>query len=167
MTPEDWAAELGVSVQYLRLARSIHDKYKQLPGKRMFTDDEGQKHECTAREYFEARIMDGENPLGLDPANAGLGFLVKSTQRAEEHGTVHGGGRPPRQEQQLTLFRQIIKSESDRWQYWRKFDEETRNEVFSAVRTQFEKLTPAECEERAEYHEKIAALARKAARAGK
>lgn len=165
-TPEEYAAEIGVSVRYLRDARAIYEAYKQLPGNRTFTDDEGKKHkEVTARQYFEARIMADEKPIGLGAALAGLGYLIKK-EAGERSGREFGGGKPQQAHKQFQLFNKLVSDEETRWEYWQKFDPETKSEHFAAVRTQAAQLPPNICLERAEYHEKLAEQFRKAAKGG-
>ena len=161
-TSDDWAAEIGVSVRYLRDARKIYDYYAAMPEKRTFTDDDGKKHkDVTAREYFEPRMMAEETPVGLGAVIAGLGFLTNVKDR------WHSGGRPQETQKQFDLFSKLVTDEDNRWEYWQKFDAETRAEHFAEVRNKAAQLPPEVCRERAEYHEKLADQFRKAAKGGR
>lgn len=159
-TPDEYAAEIGVSVQYLRQARELHELFKAHPEKRTFTDDDGKKHkDVTLREYFEARILSDEKPVGLGAALAGIGAIYNSVRKT--------GGKPQDENRQFQLFNQLLSDENTRWEYWQKFDDELKAEHFQDVRAKAALLAPEVCAERAEYHEKLAEQFRKAAKAGK
>lgn len=156
-TPDEWAAEIGVSVQYLRYARELHEWFAEHPEKRTFTDGEGKKvKDVTLRKYFEERILRDEKPMGLGAALAGIGFIFNAAEK--------NGGKPKDQDRQLDLFNRVLADENNRWEYWQKFNEAAKAEHFKAVRVQAAQLDAKVCEERAEYHARLAAEFRKAAK---
>jgi hypothetical protein len=162
-TPEDYADEIGVSVQYLRLARWLQDAFKDTK-KRTLTDDDGNTEKgVTFREFYEPRLLREEKPYGLGPVKRGVEYL----QQADKDPSKKAGGKPKEKDRQLSLFNQVVTDELNRWEYWQKFDEEDRAEHFKAVRSKCADLEPKQLEELAEYHTRLAAEFRKAAKHGK
>lgn len=156
-TPEMWAEKIGVSVRLLRNAYKVWKLFED-DTKREFNDE---KKPLTFREYFEPRILESSRSVDLDAVIRGITGIVE----AEKKGKPHKGGKPANVERQLTLFNNVIKDELNRWEYWQKFDDETKAEHFAAVRAQVAQIDDAEqLEQMAEYHSKLAHELRKAAK---
>lgn len=161
-TPEEWAAEIGVSVRYLRQAKELRDKFKAHPEVRTFTPEGEPEQHCTLEEYFVPRIMRDENAIGLGAALAGVSFFTEAVAK--------GGGKPKEAKRQFELFNQLVTDEANRWEYWQKFDDKAKAEHFKEVRLKAATLSAEVCAERAEYHRRLAkefAEAAKQAQEGK
>jgi len=159
-TPEDYAAELGVSLRYLQLARELHELFRD-ETRRTLTDAEGvQERDVTFREFYEPRLMREERPYGLGAVKAGIAFILD----AEVHPHKKTGGKPQAREKQLKLFNQVLDDELKRWDYWQRFDAEERMAHFKAVRTRASKLPSDQLQELAEYHSKLASEFRRLAK---
>lgn len=160
LTPEEWATQIGVSVQYLRQAKRIHEFFAD-DKKRKFNDEGKKAVTATLREFFEPKILDADEPHGLGAVIAGISSVLD----AEKKGKPHKGGKPAETDRQLELFNKVVSDELNRWEYWQKFDDETKAEHFKSVRAQAAKIEDAEqLEQMAEYHSKLASEFRKAAK---
>jgi hypothetical protein len=162
-TPDAWANEIGVSIRLLRDARKLLELFAD-DKKRQFTDaDSGKKDgpPQTFREYYEPKILDPEDPMGMGAAIAGIGFHLA----CDKKGGVHKGGKPDDKNRQLELFNKLTDDEFNRWEYWTKFDPDTQAAHFKHIRQKAAEIeTPEELEARAEYHERVAKEFRKAAK---
>ncbi len=153
-TIEEWAAELAISTRVLQQAREVHELFSD-PKKRSITDRDGvTADELTFREFFEPRLLRSEDPYGLGGVLTAI-KQIQDQERKAERGRSHGGGKPKLVEKQLALFAAPIKDGVKRWEYWRKWDAETRNTHFAQVRTTAASLDCDLCAELAEYHARL------------
>jgi len=112
-----------------------------------------------AVEFISIRVRDIQDPCTPGQALAGLG----GKSAAEE------GRTQPKTKQkahQLILFNQVITDELKRWDYWQKFDDTDKAEHFKVVREKAAELPPEQLQSLADYHAKLAAEFRKAAKQG-
>lgn len=161
-TPDDYADAIGVSVQYLRQARKIWELFAD-DKERRITDEDGRKTKkaLTLRAYYEPRILDADKPMGLGAVIAGIAGIVD----AEKKGKPHKGGKPAETDRQLELFNKVVTDELNRWEYWQKFDDETKAAHFKTVRAKAAQIEDADqLEAMAEYHSKLASEFRRAAK---
>lgn len=162
-TPEQYADEIGVSVQYLRLARELQSAFLDVKKRTLTDDEENVEKGVTFREFYEPRILREEKPYGLGAVKRGIGYQLS----VEAHPELKKGGKPKQREEQLKLFGRVITDELNRWEYWQKFDDDERDAHFQTVRSEVADLEPKQLEELAEYHSRLAAEFRKAAKHGK
>jgi hypothetical protein len=153
-TIEEWAAELAISTRVLQQAREVHELFSD-PKKRSITDRDGNTaDEVTFREFFEPRLLRSEDPYGLGGVLTAI-KQIQDQERKAEKGRSHGGGKPKLVEKQLALFAAPIKDEVKRWEYWRKWDAETRNTHWAQVKATADNLDCDLCAELAEYHSRL------------
>jgi len=143
------SARFGISRRLFFQAADIHKTFSEHP---------------ELREQFEPSIYDPEHPAGLGAVLAGIGSLL-AQRRRESAGVVHPGGRPGERARQLELFTQTIQDVISRWEYWQKFDEDTRSAHWRAVRAKAAELPADQCLDLAEYHARLAGEFRKSAKA--
>jgi hypothetical protein len=118
----------------------------------------------TWREYYEPQILDRDRPLGLGYAITGIRQALDQEARAKD-GRPHTGGRPEEAARQLQLFGEtFLHDESVRWQYWQNATDKGRRRFFEDLRAHAAELPPTVAEERAEFHGKLAAEFKAAAR---
>jgi gas vesicle protein len=160
-TPDDYAATIGVSVQYLRQARKIHELFAD-DKKRKLNGEDGRKTEpLTLRDFYEPQILDPDKPIGLGGVIAGIASIID----AEKKGKPHKGGKPDDQNRQIELFNKVVADELNRWEYWQKFDPETKAAHFKSVRAKAAQISDAnQLEEMADYHSKLSSEFRRAAK---
>jgi hypothetical protein len=125
---EALAEKLGISHEFLRQARRIHEAFAAHPARMDFSGDGGGKKKLTLREYFEPRILDAEEPMGLGVALAGIGSKVSPSSA--------GSGARSVAARNSHLARTVhwwksAKSTGDRWQ---KLKPEERDTVSDFVR---------------------------------
>lgn len=165
-TPDEWAAEIGVSPRYLQQARELHELFKDTE-KRSLTDRDGLLgEEVTFREFFEPRIMADEEPYGLGAALTGIKTHL-ALNAAAAKGRAHTGGKPKAVEKQLDLFDDAIKDSIKRFKYFEKFDDDTRAKHFQTIRAKADGLPAEQCESIAAYHQRVAREFTAAAKAAK
>lgn len=145
-TGADLAERFGVSRRLFDQARELHSIWAEHPD---------------LREQFEASIFHAEKPAGLGAVVAGARALIRQRQLGR-----HGGGRPESQDRQLKLFNGVVKDLVTRWEYWHEFDDGARTAHWQVVRAHAAKLPPAQCEEMAEYHQRMAKVFAQAAKEG-
>ena len=169
---EKWANSIGVSVKYLREARHIHEAFADDTKHKINVQTPGKKSTkpqlLTLREYFEPQILDPHDPVGLGAIKAGIASIVDAAKK----GKPHGGGKPENTSRQLDLFTKVVEDQLNRWEYWQKFDDETRQQHFKTVRAKAAELAaedhgPDQLEAMAEYHSKLASEYRRAAKEAK
>lgn len=135
-TPEAMAANLGISLRVLMQAKEIHELFAD-KSKRTMTDRDGATEKgVTFKEFFEPRILLEEDPEAPRTRAYGLGAVlagIKSIGAAA--GKEHGGGRPQKMEQQLSLFNESLNGFKTKFSYWAKWDAATKE-------TAKEKLPP-------------------------
>lgn len=154
-SPEDWAAQIGVSVQYLRQAYELR-KLMTDTEKRNLTDRDGNtEDDVTFREFFEPKLMADEDPYGLGAALTGIKTHIQLGNAAAK-GRLHTGGKPASKEKQLDLFDDTIKDTIKRFAYFQSFDDDTRRRHFQLARSKAETLPPETCEGLAAYHTRLA-----------
>lgn len=73
---ESLAERLGISETLLKQARRIHEAFASNTTRMDFSGDGGGKKKLTLREYFEPRILDADEPMGLGVALAGIGGKI-------------------------------------------------------------------------------------------
>jgi len=134
-TLDSVAATLGVSATLIDQALELHRLFDRYPEPYEWSDqalaEVGRPPgtPMTLREYYTARILDSEHPIGLGGALAGLKAKLEMLERQQKHGLAHGGGRPPRGvkdpdcPRQLVLFREAWDRLKRRWEYWNELDE--------------------------------------------
>ena len=138
-TPESIAAGLHISYRVLLQAREIHDFFENDKAKRTLTDrDEVMEKNVTFREFFEPRIMMAEDPDAPRTRAYGLGAVLAGIKQilfleANKEKRPHGGGRPDRIEKQLQLFSSSLTGLRTKFEYWQKWDEDTRTEAVKAL----------------------------------
>jgi hypothetical protein len=142
--PEDWAKEIGVSVEYLRTARRLHEEFWTDTKRRTMTDQYGKtERSVTFREFFEPRIMSAMG-YGIGAVVAGCKARLEQ-DRLEAAGQPHGGGRPDELQRQLELFtepvRKLANQLEKRMQYWHGLTTEAhRRDALAPWVVVFEKL---------------------------
>jgi ParB-like chromosome segregation protein Spo0J len=162
---DEWASELAISLRVLQQAREVHELFSDAT-KRSITDRDGvSADEVTFKEFFEPRLLRSEDPYGLGGVLTAI-KQIHDLERKAAAGKAHGGGKPKAVEKQLELFAETLTDEVKRWEYWRKWDAETRNAHWTRVRTTAERLEPGKCEELSEYHLRLSKEFAKAAKAG-
>ena len=174
---ENWpatqlSAELGISRTLLDQARQI-SKFFSDPTKRAWGTVEllnSMGHPrgtlLTFREYWEPQILDRFRPLGLGYCLTGILQVIDQEARAAA-GRPHTGGRPESQAKQLRLFSMtVLHDEAVRWEYWQNVSDKGRRTFFEGVRAHAAELPAAIAEERADFHAKLAAEFKAAARRG-
>lgn len=145
-TPESIAQNLGISYRVLAQAKEIHALFDMDKTKRTLTDrDEVTEKNVTLREFFEPRILlveDPESPrtraYGLGAALAGIKQLLLIEQNRDTR--PHGGGRPERVDKQLQLFDSALHGLETKFEYWQKWDEDTREEAIKSLPKVVEKM---------------------------
>lgn len=162
-TPDEWAAEIGVSVQYLRQARELHELFAAHPEKRDLTDSEGVTvKKTTFRKFFEARIMREEKPYGLGAVKAGITYILD----AEKWPNKKTGGRAKDTDKQLRLFNDVVENAVSRWDYFQKWDDATKKEHWKTVRIKAETIPTERAAAMADYYKQMAREFGKAAKKG-
>lgn len=162
-TPEDYADEIGVSVQYLRLARELQEAFKDTKKRTITDDDDVTEKGVTLREFYEPRLLREEKPYGLGAVKRGVAYQLE----ADKNPNKKAGGKPKEKNRQMDLFNQVVTDELNRWEYWQKFDDDDKAAHFKAVREKAVEVDPKQLEEMAEYHTRLATEFRKAAKQAK
>ena len=170
--PQTLAARLGLSTRLLyqasQLAKYFLDTTKRAWGAVELLNEMGHQRGTllTFRQYWEPQILDRHRPLGLDYCLTGILQVIDQEARAAA-GRPHTGGRPESQAKQLRLFSQtILHDEHVRWEYWQNVSDKGRRTFFEGVRAHAAELPAAIAEERADFHAKLAAEFKAAARRG-
>ena len=129
-TPESAAASLGISARVLQQAREVHALFEMDQAKRTLTDREGvEVQNVTFREFFEPRIMLVEDPEAPRTRPYSLGGVlagIKAMLKMAEKDVPHGGGRPASVQKQLDLFESSLSAFTAKFDYWKKWEPETR-----------------------------------------
>lgn len=137
-TVEDYATEAGVSLRLMKYAREIHQLFRAHAETVWEFGRDGEAvgfkrgSKLTFEQYFTARIMDPNDPIGLGAALTGMKQKLSQAQY-EARGKKHGGGRPESEERQMFLLRQAWGDLNNRWVYWREMDEEAKESVKTAM----------------------------------
>jgi hypothetical protein len=140
-TPEGWAKEIGITVQYLRQAWKIFSLFNQHQQKWTWSDESilqtlGHKPDTqlTLQEYYEPQILAEEDPIGLGAVVAGIGARLAQAE-AEAAGKPHGGGPAKDLERQFELFTETFDDLSNRYQYWANFDDQAKAKARDHITT--------------------------------
>jgi hypothetical protein len=142
-TPESVASNLGISTRVLHQAREIHELFADKTKRTMTDRDDVTEKGVTFREFFEPRILLEEDPEAPRTRAYGLGAVLAGMKAALSMATKdgpHGGGRPQRVEQQLSLFDDSLKSFSTKFTYWAKWEPETRQAALNSLPPVVEKM---------------------------
>jgi len=143
-TPDSIAANLGISYRVLMQAREIHEMFRSDKTKRTMTDrDDVTEKGVTLQEFFEPRILLVEDPEAPRTRAYGLGAVIagaKAVINMEGKGRDHGGGRPREIQQQLTLFGTSINAFGAKFDYWKKWEPETRQAAMASLPPVVEKM---------------------------
>ena len=147
MSTEELAALIKTSSRIIRQALEVRAMFKADKTKRTMTDREDvTEKDVTLEEFFTPRILLVEDPeaprtraYGLGAVLAACGSLVKQAVLAAS-GREHGGGRPAKIEQQLSLFDDSLKSFSTKFTYWEKWEPETRQAAKNSLPPVVEKM---------------------------
>jgi len=166
------ASQLGIGHTLLGQAKEISgfflDSTKRVWGAVELLNDLGHPRgtRLTFREYWEPQILDRHRPLGLGYCITGIRQVLDQEARAAA-GRPHTGGRPESQAKQLRLFSMtVLHDEAVRWEYWQNVSDKGRRTFFEGVRAHAAELPAAIAEERADFHAKLAAEFKAAARRG-
>ena len=132
---EDWSATIGISKEYIRIARKVRDYFflhSQADETFSWNDaEEGQK--LTFRQYFEPQILAAEDPIGL-------GAVVRGIEAKLQQKEDHGGGRPTNVQKQLELFADAFGDLRKRFVYWTKFKEPEKLAAKKSMATTVESM---------------------------
>lgn len=143
-TPESIAASMGISYRVLAQAQEIHEYFKVDTTKRTMTDrDDVTEKGVTLREFFEPRILLEEDPEAPRTRAYGLGAVlagIKALLNMEGKQTPHGGGRPESVQKQLDLFETSLTGFTAKFDYWKKWELETRQAACAALPPVVEKM---------------------------
>lgn len=162
-TLESWAERLGCTVRLIQQARELHELFADTK-ERTITDRDGNtEDDVTLKDFFEPRLLRSEEPYGLGGVLTAI-KQIYDLERKAGAGKAHTGGKPKTVEKQLDLFTETVTDELKRWDYWRKFDAETRSEHWKRVQAAAAKLDADKLNELSEYHKRMAAEFAKAAK---
>ena len=144
----------GISHEYVRMAKTLFSFLENHPEK---------------REMVEHSLFVGDKkgkPASLGGVLAGLGVFMDGANPDDGDGSRHPGGKPKSAARQMELFADILKSESERWDYWQQAEPAIQASYWRSVRMQAESLDPATAEARADYHRKLASAFSSRAKGG-
>jgi hypothetical protein len=157
-TIAQWAKTVNVTERYLRMAREIWEFFQdETP--RAFGEGKA-KVTATFREYYEPKILDVDDPLGLGEVKKGIGMNLSQEKRGS-----HKGGRPEKEGEQLRLFNEMVDVEFVRFEYWPQLSDDAKKQHFEHLREKLASVdNPTDLVAHAEYHERVAKEFRKAAK---
>jgi hypothetical protein len=137
------AARIGVSQRFVAYAFELHELFADKTKRTITSSRDGKvEKNVTFKEFFEPRILLGEDPE-VKEEPYGLGAVVSAINailKMEEKGTPHGGGRPKNVEKQLDLFSTAAKNFGLKFEYWQKWEPETRQAAMASLAPMVEKM---------------------------
>lgn len=142
---EDLAERVGVAATYLKQAVRIHEAFVNetrwdfsnppadaaallldKPIDTEITAGGRKKRKLTFREYFEPRILDGEDPMSLGDVLKGISYFLSN-------GPKLAAGKPPVRNSHLHMFVASWRDMAKTAKRWEKLSDEDRDEAGSLL----------------------------------
>ena len=147
LTTDELAALIKTSSRIIQQALEIRELFATDKTKRTMTDrDDVTEKNVTLEEFFTPRILLAEDPEAPRTRPYGLGAVIAAChaiQKMEDRENPHTGGRPKDAEKQLQLFTNSLDGFVTKFEYWQKWEPETRQAALATVAPTVEKMPDA------------------------